>query len=308
MSDAPDRAAFGSAQERLFRPGKQLNQCGASEAFSRVEIGKWAAGGKLVPGTHQLAVIAAINPVADQRAQVLRDGPRVFDGEVGNTASGIQAARTQNGLGRAGGDAGRASAAMLGYRFADRQGNVHVDFAQEKHRTAFAVQHQRVFASPALPTALRQLGLQHGRGVGERAVTQRPHLPGDAFGELLQARPQHLVVVTPTGIDGHNGFPGLVQPGQLDPGPAFGCRTGQIIHPGRDHAHRTGHQLGRPGTPEAVARHEAHVAMKPLGQPGLQARLGRRQVHPRHANVRKPQLPSPGLNQGNEFGTVWQGA
>jgi hypothetical protein len=75
MADAADRAAFGAAQKLFFAPAEQFDQGGAGQPFARVEVGQRAALRELVPGADQLAVVAAVDAVADQRAQVFGDGP-----------------------------------------------------------------------------------------------------------------------------------------------------------------------------------------------------------------------------------------
>ncbi|MDT4852973.1 hypothetical protein FQZ97_872270 [compost metagenome] len=185
MPDAPDRAAFGAAQELVFRPGKQLDQRRPAQAFAFIEVGQRTALRELVPWAHELAVVATVDAVAHERSQVLGDGAGVFDGEVRDAAARVQPVRPQDGLGRTHLDAGAAAATVRAHGLAGRQGDVQIDLAQEKHGSRFAAEHQRVFATPALAAAAGQLGFEHRSRVGEHAVAQRPHGLGDAVGQFL---------------------------------------------------------------------------------------------------------------------------
>src|SRR4051812_4955505 len=73
MPDAPDRAAFGAAQELFFAPREERHEVRAGEPFPLVEIGQGALACELVPGADELAVVAAVDAVADQCAQIDRD-------------------------------------------------------------------------------------------------------------------------------------------------------------------------------------------------------------------------------------------
>ena len=78
--------------------------------------------GKTVPGANQLAVIATIDAVAQQRSEFLGDTAFELDGQVGNTTPGVKLVWAHNGLRRANLQALCAIAAMIFHRFTDRQG------------------------------------------------------------------------------------------------------------------------------------------------------------------------------------------
>jgi hypothetical protein len=276
MADAPDRAALGVAQKLLFAPAKQRRQLLTAQPLALVEIGQGRTLGKLVPGADQLAVVAAVDAVGHQRAQLQRNRPRVFDRQIRNAAPRVQPPRRDDGLRGADADAGTAAAAVLGHRLGRRQRQVHIDFAQKKHRARIAAQHQCVFAAPALAAARGQLGLEHRRRIGERAKAHRPDVCGDAFAQFLQPRAQHLVVVAPPGINRHDAFAGTPEPREFIGLPIGGGAARQIIHARRDDADRARHQLGGAGALHAVRGHIGHVTMEPLGQPGTQPLFGGR--------------------------------
>ena len=67
---------------------------------------------EFVPRADELAVVAAVDTIAEQRSQRLIDGAVVFDRQIGNAAPCIELPRGRDGRGGAGWDAGLASAAM----------------------------------------------------------------------------------------------------------------------------------------------------------------------------------------------------
>src|SRR5688572_26062360 len=108
VADAPDRRAVQPLVELGLGPGEELDQRRAIEAVPRLEIvlGAWLR--EPVPGTDQLAIVAAVHAVADKRAKLLRDRALVLDGEVRDAATGIELVRTPDRLRRADVDAALA--------------------------------------------------------------------------------------------------------------------------------------------------------------------------------------------------------
>jgi tRNA threonylcarbamoyladenosine biosynthesis protein TsaE len=306
MADAANRAAFGDAQKLFFGPVKQGHELLAGQAGAFVEVGQGAALGEFVPGADELAVVAAVNAVADQRAQFERNRPGVLDRQVGNAAPRVEPVRRDDGLRGAHGYAGGATAAVRRDGLAGGQSQVHVDFAQKKHRARFAVEQQRVLAAPALSAACSQLSFKHRGRIGEDAVAELFDLRGDFFTQRLQAAAHDLVVVTPPCIHRHNAFGVALQSTELDglPRVTRGCGSRQVVHARRDDADGAGNQLGRARTLEPVRGHVVHVAMKTRRQPGQQSRLGRRQVNTGDANLRESKLTRPRLNLKNQLMTV----
>ena len=99
MADSPDGASGQPLIEFVFCPAEQFNQRDVIQVVANMEIVFLCWLGKFVPGTDQLAVVTAIDTVAHEGAQFDWNGTRVFDGEVGNTASGIQFIGRDDGLG-----------------------------------------------------------------------------------------------------------------------------------------------------------------------------------------------------------------
>ena len=65
--------------------------------------------GEAVPRADREAIVAAVDAVADRRAEFLRDRPLMLDGEVGDAAPRIELERRRKGVGRAGVEAGACS-------------------------------------------------------------------------------------------------------------------------------------------------------------------------------------------------------
>ena len=68
MADAADRAALGVVQEFGLGPGEQAHQAKVAPDRAAVEIRQVAALCEFVPGADQLAVVATVDAVGDQRA------------------------------------------------------------------------------------------------------------------------------------------------------------------------------------------------------------------------------------------------
>ena len=298
MANAADGAAFGAAQKAGLVPGKQLGQAHILQARAHRKIGQHTGLGKLVPGAGQLAIVTAIDAVGHFGAQVFGDAAAVLNRQVRDAAARIHLPRCDDGPRRAGIQARGAAAAVHADRLGRRQRQIDVDFAQKKGGTGLAVEHQAVLAAPALAAAPGQLGLEHRGRIGERAVAKRPQLLGHALGQFLQAGPQHLVVIAPSGIDRDDGLLRMAQALPLALLPIGRGIGRQVIHAGGDDADRAGHQLGRAGTLEAMRRHVVHLAVKALLQPTQQTRLTGGQIHTGDANLRKSQLFGPGGDAG----------
>ena len=178
---------------------------------------------------------------------------------------------------------------MRADRLCERQREVDVDLAEEEHRARVAMQYQRVLAAPADAAARGELGFEHGRRVGERAVSERPDVSGQLLGQAREPRAQHLVIVAAPCIQRDVGAHRLGEPAPLDGLPALAARRRQVVHARRDHAYRPGHQLDRTRALQAVPRHVGHAAVEACGQPVRQAGFGGHEVDIGHADLRKSQ-------------------
>ena len=112
MSNTANCRALGVAQKSLLVPQKKLDQCAVVELVAGQKILFIGGRGKTVPRAEQLAVIAAGDAIADERAQRQRYRPLVFDGEVGDATACIDHIGFNDGGGGADLDAGGAAAAV----------------------------------------------------------------------------------------------------------------------------------------------------------------------------------------------------
>ena len=146
VADAVDRAAEQARVEFRFAPGKKLDERDVVETVAHREIRLGARLREFVPRADQLAIVAAVDAIADQRAQFQRNRAFVFDREVGNTAPRVELVRRDDGARGTDVDALAATAAVIGLRRIHRQRQVGVDFAEKKVRPA-----SRVSSSVCLP-------------------------------------------------------------------------------------------------------------------------------------------------------------
>ena len=112
VADAADRVAGQPLVEFGFRPRKQFAQAGVVQpvAWRKRRVAELR---EAVPRTAGLAVVTAVDAVADQRPEFLGNGAVQLDGQVGDAAPGIDLIRRGDGLRRADVEAGGAGAAMF---------------------------------------------------------------------------------------------------------------------------------------------------------------------------------------------------
>src|SRR4051812_43516831 len=199
VTDAPDRRAAQALVEIGLGPGEKLDQRRLVEAVADLEIRLGRGLRESVPWAHELAIVAAVDAIADQRAQLFRNRALVLDREVGDAAARIELVGTDDRLGRTDVDAAVAGAAMLFGRGIDGQRQIGVDLAKEKPG-AGALERERVLAAPGDAGAYGELDLHHRRRVGKHAIAENAELLFDAVAKALQPRAQHLVIVASTRI------------------------------------------------------------------------------------------------------------
>ena len=127
-----------------------------------------------VPRAHELAVVAAVDAIADQRRAALRECCRRARSS-GTRCSGARRARTARRSRRSG--RRRCTRVHVPQCALDRrrrrQRQVGVDLAEEEIRARVARQQQRVLAAPAEARLGRERHLEHRRAVGEHAIAER---------------------------------------------------------------------------------------------------------------------------------------
>src|SRR5258708_3739991 len=90
VADAPDRRALEAPQEFFFGPREELDERCAIERVTHREVGIVDGAGVFVPGADELAIVAAVNAVSHERAQLFRDRAVMLDGEIRDAAARIE--------------------------------------------------------------------------------------------------------------------------------------------------------------------------------------------------------------------------
>ncbi len=87
--------------EISLAPRKQVDQLCGIESMTNVKVRQSGLLGISIPGADGLAVITAIDPVADQGSQRRIDRTRMLNRQLRNATSGIKLIWTNKGIGRA---------------------------------------------------------------------------------------------------------------------------------------------------------------------------------------------------------------
>src|SRR5256885_130468 len=104
--------------------------------MAHLEIRVRGRARELVPRTYELAVVTAVDAIADRLAQLNRNGAVVLDGEIGDAAPRIQPPGGDDRTGGAGRDARLAAAAVGGGALIHRQRQVRQDPAAKETTAA----------------------------------------------------------------------------------------------------------------------------------------------------------------------------
>src|SRR5271170_5950099 len=185
IADAPNGAAASLLQELGLAPCKQIGELRVIESVPSREILFRCGARKLVPRTYQLAIIAAVDAIADGAAKLNGNRSAELNGQVGNAASSVKTVRCDDGTGRAGGHAGATRAAVRAALAVDGQFQVEVDLAQKKIGSGVAIDQIRMLADPPQPGVARQGLLQNRCAVGEHPVAEMAYRLLDAIAEFL---------------------------------------------------------------------------------------------------------------------------
>src|SRR5262249_13783786 len=134
VSYAVDGRAPHALLELACSPCKQRRQLACIECIANLEVRVRSRPGELVPWTEELAVIAAIDPVADCTPQFNRDGALVLYRQIRNAAPRVQLVRREDRPGWTGGHARLTAAAMRRGRLVHRERQVRQDLAKKEPR------------------------------------------------------------------------------------------------------------------------------------------------------------------------------
>ena len=137
--------------------------------------------------------------------------------------------------------------------------------------------------------------------IGEYPIIAVLDRPRYFIGQLLQSRPQHLVIVTPKRIAGNKRLVAIA-----DDLPTI-LRYWHIVHAYGNHPQRARNEFRGASAPDAMFRHIIHFAMVALIQPLPQAALGLRPVSAGIGNtdLLEPQFFTPDLDDLSKLVKVW---
>src|SRR5712671_2774258 len=203
VANPQDRAAGHALSEFVSVPREKVDELGAVQTVTHLEIRLRRELRVAVPRANELAVVAAEDTVADERPQFDGNAPFQLDREVGNAAPRVQRIRCNDGARRADIQTLGAAAAVLAHRYIQGKRQIRVDVSEKEIRARLAREQEGVFAPPAESRLACQLHFHHRRRIGKHAVTELADFACDPFGELPQPAPQHLVIVAPKRIAGH---------------------------------------------------------------------------------------------------------
>src|SRR5450830_653642 len=140
VADTTDGAAFSIAIEILVTPVQQPHQTGTVETVAHIKIGQGRTLGKFVPGAKYLAIIAAIDTIADQAAQFQWNAALEFDCQVRNATPGVELVGRNDGRRRTDIDASTALTAMRTGGCIHRQGQIGEPLTEKKHRAGVTIE------------------------------------------------------------------------------------------------------------------------------------------------------------------------
>ena len=294
IADSPDRAAFEPSVELRFGPREQRDEIGSVETVANREIRFAGILREPVPRAAELAVVATVDAIADERTQRLGDAARKLDREVRDAAAGIELIRRDDCARRADVDARAAAPAVRRLRCGDRQRQIGVDLAQKEPGTCVAREEQRVLALPANPGLRRQRHFEHRRAVGEDAVAEVSDRSMDACREPLELVAQHLVIVAAERVARYERLGRIAQDLFAVP-----RRRGAVVHARGDHSQRARNERAGARPDGAVPCHIIHLAVSSRGEPLEQPLLRDVEIGVRDADLLETQcLPPPSYVRG----------
>src|SRR5437763_218741 len=192
-------------------PSEELRERGGIEAVTDLEVRVRRRLREFVPRTDQLAVVAAVDAIADRFAEPLGDGAPVLDGEVGDAAACIEAPGRDDGSRGAGRNAGLTASAVGAGGLVRRQRQVRQDLAGKEPGAAMARDEVGVLADPAESGVAGERLLEHRRGIDAHPVAEWPDVLLKLRGEPGESASQRLVVVASQRVARHVAEPRVVE-------------------------------------------------------------------------------------------------
>ncbi len=169
--DAFDGASLEGDAKGGFVESEVIAETGGIECIASGESGFRAGGGETVPWADGSAVIAAIDTVPDERAEVFGYTPFEFDGEVGDAASGVEVVRRGDGSSGACIDATCAGPTAVFRRGIRLDAEGRDDGGQEEKGTEILGNQHGAFALPTEARAGSEVAFEDGASVDVGALS-----------------------------------------------------------------------------------------------------------------------------------------
>jgi len=176
------------------------------------------------------------------------------------------------------------------------QGQVGINFAEEKPRAGLLGEQVAVFANPAQPGFFCQCLFQDWCAIGKYAIAKCADGLFDACRQFLHALAQYFVIIASQRITGNVGFGGIGENGF-----GVGALGWQIIQPCTDHADGAGFQFGRATTLGAVFGHVIHAPVSTFAPPVEQVCFCGIQLCIADPQFLEPQFLPPTPDVGGQF-------
>ena len=166
-----------------------------------------------IPRADLLADVAAEDPVAHAWPQIQGDGSLAFYRERTDAPRRVEHARLGQRSGRAGVEAGGAGAAVVGLqRRVGRQHDVGEEGREQEVAAGLRIDEHRVLAEPAETGSPGEVALRDRRGIDHAPRAAARHAGLEPRREVVDPRPQEVVVVVAPGIPGHPALPRQAAP------------------------------------------------------------------------------------------------
>src|SRR5262252_4517219 len=198
------RAQEGGALEPLPQLGvAHRGDMGSSRVRrGRVELAPPRHRRLPVPRTDALAGIAAELPGSELPREGGLDIATVLDGQVRDAPARVQHVGRDEGLRRAGVEAGATASAAIGERLVYVEGRRGQEHPDEEPRPEIGMEQHGVLADPAEPRPRGQVALENRAGI-HVALAARAARLGEIRRQLGQARRHHRMVVASPRVAGH---------------------------------------------------------------------------------------------------------
>jgi len=217
---AEESAAFGAEDggtgeagaEGGVVEGEQIVEGGGVEVVAAVRGEESGLRGEPVPGAGGEAIVAPVDPVADEGTQVFGNGALEFDGQVRDATTGIEGEGRWERVGGAGVEAAGALAAEVPRGWVDGEFGLRQDFSEEEPVPEIAGDEVGVASDETDAGALGEVPFEDGTGVDiPEGSVGRGGGGVEPCREFSEPGREDVVVIGMAGVAGDNplGFVGV---------------------------------------------------------------------------------------------------